>query len=110
MLSNSERRVLFSIIAILLVGSIAGFLRPTPGEKPEKTTTLPININSASTEDLTILPGIGEVTAKKILDYRIKNDGFKTKNEIMEVNGIGKAKFEKMKDKICVEKQSEVKK
>lgn len=109
MLSNSERRVLFFIIAILIGGSIAGFFRPTPVEKPEKKLTLPININSASIEDLTILPGIGEVTAKKILDYRIKNKGFKTKNEIMKVNGIGKVKFEKMKDKICVEKLEEAK-
>jgi DNA uptake protein ComE-like DNA-binding protein len=37
------------------------------------------------------------------LEYRIKNNGFKTKNEIMKVKGIGKVKFEKMKDKICIE-------
>ena len=109
MLSNSERRVLFFIIAILIGGSIAGFFRPTPAEKSEKKLNLPINVNSASVEDLTILPGIGEVTAKKILEYRIQNKGFKTKNEIIEVNGIGEFKFEKMKDKICVERLEEAK-
>jgi competence ComEA-like helix-hairpin-helix protein len=110
MLSNSEKRVIFFIIVVLLGGSLAGFLRPSLEEKPEKITTFPININSASADELTLLPGIGEVTAKKVLEYRIKNNGFKTKNEIMEVNGIGIAKFEKIKDKICVERVEEEKK
>ena len=110
MLSNSEKRVLFFIIAVLIGGSIAGFFRPAPEEKPEKTATFPININSASADELTLLPGIGEATAKKVLEYRIKNNGFKTKNEIMKVKGIGKVKFEKIKDKIYVERLEEVKK
>jgi competence protein ComEA len=109
MLSNSERRVLLFIIVVLLVGSIAGFFRPAPEEKTQKPATFPIGINSATVDELTLLPGIGEVTAKKILKYRIKNNGFKAKNEITKVKGIGKVKFEKIKDKICVENPGEVK-
>ena len=103
MLSDSERRVLIFIIVVLLVGSVVGFLYTTPVKTTQNLTSFPISINSATPEELILLPGIGEVTAKKILEYRIKNKGFKTKDEIMEVKGIGKVKFEKIKDKICVE-------
>ncbi len=103
MLSDSERRVLFFIIAVLLVGSLTGFFHSIPEEKTEKTTSFPICINSATAEELVLLPGIGEVTAKRILEYRSKNNNFKSKDEIMRVKGIGKVKFEKIKDKISIE-------
>ena len=61
-----------------------------------------ININTASIEDLTALPGIGEATAKKIVEYRDKNGKFKSIEELMEVNGIGEAKFEAIADLIEV--------
>jgi comEA protein len=110
MLSESERRVLIFIIFLLLLGSVAGFFRVSPEKETETFTSLPICINSASEEELVLLPGIGEVIAKRILDYRSKNNDFKTKDEIMKVKGIGKVKFEKIRDKICVEEQDEVKK
>lgn len=110
MLSNSERRVIIFIVTVLLLGSVMGIFYPVPKEKTEKLTSFPININSAKTEELVLLPGIGDVIAKRILDYRSQNNGFKSKDEIMQVKGIGRVKFEKMKDKICVEKQDEVKK
>ena len=56
-----------------------------------------ININSATLQQLTLLPGVGEVTAQKIIDYRTENGEFKTIEEIMNINGIGEKKFEQMK-------------
>jgi competence protein ComEA len=106
MLTNSERKVLIFIIVVLLVGSAGGFLRPVPARETktdENFTSFPININTATVDELVLLPCVGEVTAKRIVVYRIKNNGFKTKEEIMNVKGIGKAKFEKVKEKICVE-------
>jgi comEA protein len=67
-----------------------------------ETKTGKININSASIEDLDTLPGIGEVTAQKIIDYRTKNGKFKTVEEIKEVNGIGEAKFNAIKNLISI--------
>lgn len=61
-----------------------------------------ININNANLEDLKLLPGVGEGTASKIIEYRNKNGKFKNIDEIKEVNGIGKNKYEKIKDYICV--------
>lgn len=61
-----------------------------------------ININTASALELDKLPGVGEVTAKKIIDYRQKNGTFKVIEDIMKVGGIGKSKFEQIKGKITV--------
>ncbi len=70
-------------------------------EDGEKGNT-PVNINTASLEQLDKLPGIGPSTAQKIIDYRIKNGLFKVPQDIMKVNGIGDAKYEKIKDRITV--------
>ena len=59
-----------------------------------------VNINTANKEELDTLPGIGEATAGKIIDYRNKNGKFKTKEEIKEVSGIGESKYEQIKDLI----------
>ncbi|MDV4149960.1 helix-hairpin-helix domain-containing protein [Clostridium sp. AL.422] len=59
-----------------------------------------ININSASISDLQKINGIGEVKAQSIIDYREKNGGFKSIEDIKNVEGIGDKTFEKIKDKI----------
>jgi competence protein ComEA len=60
-----------------------------------------ININTATAQELTILPGIGPVTAGKIVEYR-EAKAFDTIEEVLEVKGIGPAKFEAIKDRITV--------
>jgi len=59
-----------------------------------------ININTASEAELTQLPGIGPVTAQKIIDYRENNGKFSSVEDIKNVSGIGDKKFEQIKDKI----------
>lgn len=60
-----------------------------------------VNINTASLEQLMSLPGIGEVTANAILEYREQNH-FERVEDIMNVTGIGEAKFNGIRDLICV--------
>ena len=60
-----------------------------------------VNINTASEEELKTLPGIGDVTAKAIVDYR-KNTTFETIEDIKKVTGIGESKYNRIKDYICV--------
>ncbi len=60
-----------------------------------------ININTATKDELTSLNGIGEATANKIINYRNKNK-FKEIEDIMNVPGIGEARFNNIKDYICV--------
>lgn len=61
-----------------------------------------ININTATKEELMSLPGIGKVLAEEILKYRM-HGRFDTIEEIMEVRGIGEARFNKIRDLITVE-------
>lgn len=61
-----------------------------------------VNINSADITQLDSLPGVGEVTAQKIIDYREKNTKFKSIEEIKNVKGIGENKFNDLKDYISI--------
>lgn len=74
----------------------------TPDE-PTSTPAFPININTASQEDLESLPRIGPVIAKRILDYRERNGPFTSIQAIQYVSGIGPATFEAIKDLITVD-------
>jgi len=66
------------------------------------TTGDSININTATSGELETLPGIGEVTAQRIIDYREANGPFETIEDIQNVSGIGPKTFEGMKDLITV--------
>jgi competence protein ComEA len=57
-----------------------------------------ISINSANKEQLKTVPGIGDVTAQKIIDYREKNGGFKSIDELKKIDRIGDKTYEKLKD------------
>lgn len=61
-----------------------------------------INLNTATQEQLELLPGIGPALAKRILDYRAVNGDFDTIEELQEVRGIGEAIFEELKPLIAV--------
>lgn len=62
-----------------------------------------VNINTASVEELSeSLPGVGKVTAERIVEYRESNGQFNSIDEIMEVKGIGEKIFEKIESLICV--------
>ncbi|NLA87089.1 MAG: ComEA family DNA-binding protein [Clostridiales bacterium] len=69
-----------------------------------QTETGKININKASQSTLEALPGIGPVLARAIIEYRERNGGFHSTEQIMDVDGIGEKKFAEMKDMITVGK------
>jgi competence protein ComEA len=62
-----------------------------------------ININTASKEQLDSLPGIGAITAQKIIDFREQHGKFQKIDDIMNVPRIGQKLFEQIKDKITVD-------
>ena len=74
----------------------------TSKENQESKDSDKIDINTADIEELDKIPGVGEATANKILNYREENGQFKSIEEIKNVNGIGEKKFENMKELICV--------
>ena len=61
-----------------------------------------ISLNNASLDELMTLDGIGEKKAQAIIDYRNKNNGFKSVEEILEVDGIGSTTYEKIKDRLTL--------
>lgn len=69
-----------------------------PAKKEEKL----ISINSAGLEELCMLPGVGPAIAERIIAYRDENAGFKSLADIMNVKGIGKATYEKIKGYITL--------
>ena len=66
------------------------------------TATSLVNINTATLEELDTLPGVGPVTAEKIIAHRQANGPFATIEAIMDVSGIGPVKFEAMRDLITI--------
>ena len=62
-----------------------------------------ININTASKEELMSLPKIGEVTAERIILYRMENGDFKDIDQLLEVKGIGKKILELIRGKVKFE-------
>ncbi len=69
----------------------------------DKIASGTVNINSAGKEELMRLPGVGEATAVKIINYRETAGGFNAIEEIMNVSGIGESKFLSMKPFLSVE-------
>ena len=61
-----------------------------------------VDINKASRDELNTLPGIGDVTAERIIEYRENNGDFSKIEDLKEVSGIGEAKYEKIKEMITV--------
>ena len=61
-----------------------------------------ININTAGEDELMKITGIGESTAKKIIEYRNQNGRFKTIEDIKKIPGIGDSKYNNMKEEIRV--------
>ena len=69
---------------------------------PEKSSNKLISINSAGIDELISLPGIGKSTAQKIIDYRDQNGSFLSLEDLMNVKGIGYAKFSRIKEYISL--------
>jgi competence protein ComEA len=68
----------------------------------EESTYGLININTAGKARLEELSGIGPAYADRIIAYRQKNGEFKTKEEVMEINGIGEKTYEDIEECICI--------
>lgn len=87
------------------VDELSGVKDKKTGSSGKASSTMrgKVNINTASASELSSgLDGIGDVIAKRIVEYREKNGNFKTIEDIKKVSGIGDKKFENIKNHITV--------
>lgn len=72
------------------------------GNEDKEEGKIMVNINTATQTELEQLPGIGPSIASSIITYRKQNGKFNNIDELKNVSGIGTAKYEKLKDNICI--------
>jgi len=68
-----------------------------------------VNINTATEDQIALLPGIGPKLATEVVNYRTNSGNFKAIEDIKKVSGVGDKKFEKIKNFIAVEGDTTVK-
>jgi comEA protein len=81
-------------LALALAVASVTFVPPVLAAKPAPSAK--VNLNSASVEQLTALPGVGEKLAERIVQYRQKSGGFKSTQDLLNVQGIGEKNFAKL--------------
>ena len=83
---------------------LVGSPKPSSGKAATKKITIdnPLDINRATIRQLDTLPGIGPVTAQRIIDYRTKVGRINSVDELKKISGLGGAKFEEIKSLLRV--------
>ena len=82
-------------------------LLPSPSSQAAEGGDGRLDLNKATLEELMELPGIGEVRAQRILDYRAEHGPFQLATELMNVNGIGEGIFAELRELVYVEESHE---
>ena len=120
---KKPRIPLLAVLTIVFVAFVLGFFAgrnlnrspvqvqalPVSTEASEASTVPaeteapgPVNINTATAEQLQTLPGIGEVLAQRIIAYRESNGSFRSIGALINVSGIGEKKLEAIWDLVTI--------
>jgi len=121
-LKRQERLIVIFLTLTLIIGAaVAYFKKSRPvarvdietfrlddaesysGDDSMSGLNTTININSSGVEALMRLKGVGQALAKRIVDYRTNKGPFHSKDELMNVKGVGQKLFDKMKNNISIE-------
>src|SRR5215467_3485052 len=92
-----QRLVLFLALALTLCLTCSAATTKKPPAKP-------VNINTATSEQLQTVPGIGPATAEKIIQMRRSYGAFKSVDDLRAIRGIGPKRLEKMRKYLTVGK------
>jgi comEA protein len=91
-ITRSLRLVAAAAALLLAVAAVPAFAADAPK----------VNVNSASVEQLQLLPRIGPAVAQRIVEHREKNGEFKSVDDLMLVRGIGESTFELLRPYVAV--------
>lgn len=95
---------LLPVLRILLCFSLLLFLSASLSANKKKPPTRPLNINTATSEELQQVPGIGPATAQKILQMRKSYGPFKSVDDLLAIRGLGQKRLDKMRKYLTVSK------
>lgn len=95
-----------TIMTLALAAMLAGQALAAPAAT---STAGKVNINTASAEQLQLLPRIGPALAQRIVEFRSANGAFKAPEELIAVRGIGEKSFANLKPYVAVEGETTLK-
>jgi competence ComEA-like helix-hairpin-helix protein len=96
---RSFARLSFTLIAFCMIPAVLSANKKPPAA--------PINLNTATSDELQQVPGIGPVTAEKILQMRKAYEPFKSVDDLRAIKGIGPKRLEKMRKYIFAGKTAQ---
>ena len=93
-------RAAAALAALLLIATLAANAAPPAAPPPDAGAA--VNVNSASSEQLMSLPGIGAAKADAIVKYREEHGPYKQPEDLLQVRGIGEALLQKIRPHISI--------
>ena len=90
------------VLSFLISFKESAYAAPKPETKVEMQSSALVNLNKATAEELQTIRGIGPVIAERIIKYRQDHGRFEKVEDLNQVNGIGDAKFEKIKNEVSI--------
>jgi len=96
--AGASARVLASLLALAI-----GVASAAVAAEDAAALSGTVNVNTATVEELTLLPGIGESRAQAVIETRKRRGGFKSVEELTEVKGIGEASLERLRPHVTTQ-------
>ncbi|WP_369799915.1 helix-hairpin-helix domain-containing protein [Micromonospora sp. HK10] len=94
--------ILVGVTAPPVPAGAPGAAGTAPGAGAAAAPGGPVNLNTATLAQLDALPGVGPVLAQRNLDHRERHGGFRSVSDLRQVDGIGDARYEQLKDLVTV--------
>lgn len=101
----ASRCALAAVLLAVLLPALPAAAAPAEGHRSANV----ININTADAGQLALLPRVGPSVAQRIIDYRKKNGGFKSTDDLMLVQGIGEKTYQLLKPYVATAGESTLK-
>jgi competence protein ComEA len=94
-----------TLLVVALAAALAGQALAAPAAEADK-----VNVNTASLQELQLLPRVGPSLAQRIVEFREANGPFKAPEELMRVRGVGERTFELLKPYVTLNGSTTLKK